>query len=153
MKRAAITIFAIAILGLVGFAAKAGGSGQPASLVQGGQSTTAASPDTSQSTASASNSAKTFRDGTYTGDSEDTPYGAVQIAVVISGGRISDVNFLQMPSDQQESQQRTTYSEPLLKQATLNKQGANIDFVSGATSTSVGYRQSLQSALNQAALS
>jgi uncharacterized protein with FMN-binding domain len=42
-------------------------------------------------------------------------------------------------------------SEPLLEQETLNKQSFHIDFVSGATQTSEGYQQSLQSALNQAA--
>jgi len=91
-----------------------------------------------------------YKDGTFTGSSEFTPYGTIQISVVISGGKINDINFLQMPSDQQGSQARSDYSKPLLKQETLSRQSANIDFVSGATSTSEGYQQSLQAALNQA---
>jgi len=39
----------------------------------------------------------------------------------------------------------------LLLQRTLIAQGADIDTVSGATYTSDGYRQSLQSALDKAA--
>ncbi len=41
---------------------------------------------------------------------------------------------------------------PILIQNTLTAQNANIDMVSGATVTSTGYLQSLQSALDQAGL-
>ena len=43
------------------------------------------------------------------------------------------------------------HAGPLLLQRTLIAQGADIDTVSGATYTSDGYRESLQSALDQAA--
>lgn len=92
-----------------------------------------------------------YKDGTFTGDTAYIPYGPVQIAVVVSGGKITDVNFLQMPSDQGYSRQVAAAAEPLLKQTTLQAQNANIDFVSGATATSSGYQQSLQSALDKAA--
>jgi len=91
-----------------------------------------------------------YKDGNYTGSTAQTPYGPVQISVLVSGGKITNVNFLQMPSDLSESQRRSQFSAPLLKQTTIAKQSANIDFVSGATSTSEGYQMSLQSALNQA---
>lgn len=154
MKQTAVIIFTLAILGLVGVYEKTQTSSHQ--LVAPNQ-TSAATTTTASSAASPAQSATTssgqYKDGTYTGGSEDTPYGTVQIAVVISGGKITDVNFLQMPSDMRESMQRTMYSEPLLKQTTLDKQSANIDFVSGATDTSMGYQQSLQSALDQAKLS
>lgn len=41
---------------------------------------------------------------------------------------------------------------PVLSRETLQAQSGNIDTVSGATYTSEGYRQSLQSALDAAAL-
>lgn len=44
------------------------------------------------------------------------------------------------------------YALPILIQDTLTAQNANIDMVSGATVTSTGYLQSLQSALDQAGL-
>ena len=44
------------------------------------------------------------------------------------------------------------YALPLLVQETLDQQSAAIDMVSGATVTSTGYLQSLQSALDEAGL-
>lgn len=95
-------------------------------------------------------SASVLKDGTFTGQGIDNPYGTVQIAVVISQGKITDVNFLNMPSDMGHSAMLSRMSQPLLKQTTIDKQNANIDFVSGATYTSESYQQSLQSALDQA---
>lgn len=92
-----------------------------------------------------------YKDGSYDGNNETTPYGDVQIAVVISGGKITDVNFLNMPNDRGHSREITNAVEPIFKNLTLEKQSANIDFISGATSTSYGYEQSLQSALDKAA--
>lgn len=142
MKKAAI-IFAIALIGIIGVIDKS----------QSAKSRLVTPPSSAPNSSASSSTPVTtsYKNGSFTGDSEATPYGAVQIAVVVSGGKIINVNFLQMPSDQRESQQRTELSEPLLKQTTLSKQNANIDFVSGATQTSVGYQQSLQSALDQAA--
>lgn len=91
-----------------------------------------------------------YKDGAFTGQSVDNPYGTVQISAVIAQGKITDINFLKMPSDLGHSAMLSQMSEPLLKQTTLDKQSANIDFVSGATYTSESYQQSLQSALDQA---
>jgi len=46
-----------------------------------------------------------------------------------------------------------SYALPVLVKETLDAQSANIDMVSGATITSQGYLQSLQSALDAAGLS
>jgi len=157
MKKTIVTLFVIALIGLIGVVDKTQGSTHQ--LVSPSSTGAAISPTTSASSGSSNSSAQAgatttgYKDGTYTGSSAQTPYGTVQIAVVVSGGKITDVNFLQMPNDLSSSQERTQYSEPLLKQTTIAKQSANIDFVSGATSTSEGYQMSLQSALNQAAVS
>ena len=45
-----------------------------------------------------------------------------------------------------------SYALPILVDETLTAQDADIDMVSGATVTSVGYVDSLQSALDQAGL-
>ena len=87
--------------------------------------------------------------GTFTGNLIRTPYGPVQVAIVIKGGKIVDVQELQLPSDRRLSQQISNYAGPILRTQTLNAQSANINGVSGASYTSQGFYQSLQSALSQ----
>ena len=87
--------------------------------------------------------------GTYTGDAIDTPYGTVQIAIVVQGGRITDVRELQLPRDRQLSAQISAYAGPRLRAQVIQAQGDNITGVSGASYTSYGFYQSLQSALAQ----
>jgi uncharacterized protein with FMN-binding domain len=87
--------------------------------------------------------------GTYTGDAVDTPYGAVQVAVVMQGGRITDVQELQLPSDRRLSAQISAYAGPRLRDEVIRAQSDNISGVSGASYTSYGFYQSLQSALSQ----
>jgi uncharacterized protein with FMN-binding domain len=92
-----------------------------------------------------------FKDGTYSGNIAETLYGDVQIAIVISGGKISDVEFIKMPEkDDGRSRQISEMSKPLLKKTTIDMQSDQIDFVTGATSTSYGYQESLQAALDKA---
>lgn len=144
MRNSIIVVVAIAILGLVANHFHS----RPTAQAPVSPSTTK-----SQTAQSAGSSTKptSYKDGTFTGNAAETPFGTVQVAAVISGGKISDINFLQLPSDQRESQQVSSYAKPYLKQAALSKQGAKIDFVSGATSTTYGFEESLQAALNQAA--
>jgi uncharacterized protein with FMN-binding domain len=79
-----------------------------------------------------------------------TPFGAVQVQVTLQNGRITDVQALQTPGDQRRSQQISQYAVPQLRSEVLQAQGAQVDTISGATYTSEGYAQSLQSALDQA---
>lgn len=150
MKKTIIVVITLAVIGIVKFHGS-DETGSAAKLVSSPNSSanTAAVSNTNTTTTQTTSSA-TYKNGTFTGTSEDTPYGTVQIAVIVNGNKITDVNFLQMPSDFGHSQEVTAAAEPLLKQVTLQKQSANIDFVSGATSTSYGYQASLQAALDQA---
>jgi uncharacterized protein with FMN-binding domain len=70
--------------------------------------------------------------------------------VTISGGAITDVTALQLPSGDQHSADISSRVEPLLRSSALVVQGAEIDVVSGATYTSLAYAQSLQAALDAA---
>jgi uncharacterized protein with FMN-binding domain len=151
MKKSIVIIFAVAIIGALGIYGKSHGSSGSTSTLFRPASKPAASSTLGSDTNSSSSSANAYKDGTYTGQGSDTPYGPVQVAVLISGGKITNVSFLQLPDELGHSQEVSAYSAPLLKQETLQKQNAHIDFVSGATQTSQGYRQSLQSALDQAA--
>jgi uncharacterized protein with FMN-binding domain len=155
MRKALVIIFAVAILGGLGFYANKNKADN--NLNTSGSSTTAVNPRPTDSGSTASSSGNSspvqLKDGTYSGDTADTPYGTVQVAAVISGGKISDIKFLQMPFEENRSQQVTNMAEPQLKQNTLDAQSSNIDFVSGATSTSYGYKESLQAALDKAKVS
>lgn len=100
---------------------------------------------------SSSSSAKSTTK-TTTGTPTYTRYGPVQVQITTSGSTITKVSVLQYPNSDSRDAQINGYALPVLVQETLDKQGAGIDMVSGATYTSDGYRQSLQSALDRAGL-
>jgi uncharacterized protein with FMN-binding domain len=87
---------------------------------------------------------------TVTGPVITTRYGDVQVAVTLSGSRITDVTAVALPADRPRSQSISQYAAPILHDETLAAQGAQIDSVSGASYTSQGYAESLQAALTQA---
>lgn len=91
-----------------------------------------------------------YNDGTYTGDVADAYYGNIQVAVVITNGKISDVQFLQYPSDRSHSISINQYAMPILRSEAISAQSANVDIVSGATDSSQAFQQSLGSVLTQA---
>jgi uncharacterized protein with FMN-binding domain len=62
------------------------------------------------------------------------------------------VTFLQLTSHDGRSADINSQAAPILLQETLSAQSSNIDSVSGASFTSAGYLQSLQSALDQAGI-
>ncbi|MEV6808465.1 FMN-binding protein [Streptomyces sp. NPDC051132] len=88
--------------------------------------------------------------GTFTGDPVDTRYGTVQVAATLAKGRITAVRVLHAPDENGRDQEITSYALPRLTQEAIGAQSADIDAVSGASYTSQGYMQSLQSALDQA---
>ncbi|MEU9670704.1 FMN-binding protein [Streptomyces bobili] len=87
--------------------------------------------------------------GTFTGEAVQTDYGTVQVRITVSGGRITKAETVQAPKGGQ-SDQITANAVPKLNQAAVAAGSADIDAVSGATYTSGGYKESLQSALDQA---
>lgn len=119
--------------------------------------TTAPTPSSGQrarggadASGSATATVGSFTDGAFTGDAVSTRYGTVQVAVTIEGGVIADVEALQLPSGDGRSQQISNRAEPVLRDAAMLAQSASIQNVSGATYTTRGYAQSLQSALDAA---
>jgi uncharacterized protein with FMN-binding domain len=83
-----------------------------------------------------------------TGAPANYGYGILSVTVTASGTKITNVtmgsledggNFRSMSIDQQ--------AIPILEQQTIQDQSANIQGVSGASYTSAGFQQSLQSAL------
>lgn len=91
-----------------------------------------------------------YVDGTYTGSVADAYYGYVQVQVSVSGGKVTGVQFLQYPNDRSTSRYINGQAMPYLIAEAIQAQNANVDVVSGATDTSMAFRQSLADALSQA---
>lgn len=89
-------------------------------------------------------------DGTHTGPSVSTQFGAVQVQVTITGGQITDVTALQLTDRGGRSVMISNRAAPILRQEVLASQSARVSNVSGATYTTRAYLMSLQSALDAA---
>lgn len=131
--------------------------GEGSSVIVGPSSPATVQPSVTPDNNSAANSSGTstvtataYKDGQYTGSSANAYYGFIQVMAVISGGKLTDVRFLQYPNDQPNSIAINTQAMPALKQEALRAQSAHIDGVSGATDTSQAFIQSLSSALDRA---
>jgi uncharacterized protein with FMN-binding domain len=90
---------------------------------------------------------------TINGAAADTRYGPVQVQIKVSGNRIVSSDAIVYPTNERRDREINDYAVPQLNDETVQAQSANIDTVSGATYTSDGYRQSLQSAIDAAHLS
>lgn len=117
----------------------------------------AASPSASASApasapAAAAPPPKAAASGKFTGDTVQTPFGNMQVALVVSGGKVTDVTVLQRTDQGQRSVQISDYADPRLRTEVLQAQSANVQMISGATYTSEGYLQSVQSALDKAGI-
>jgi uncharacterized protein with FMN-binding domain len=113
-----------------------------------GDPTPTATSGSSGSTGSSGSSAKT-----YTGSVAQTRWGPIQVSITVSGKKITDVAVPTYPSENGRDIEINSRALPVLRQETLDAQSADIDAVSGATVTSDGYLESLQSALDAAHLS
>ena len=90
--------------------------------------------------------------GTFTGAAADTRFGAVQVQITVSNGKITNVTAPQYPTESFRDQQINAQAIPYLIQETLQAQSANIQGVGGASYTSEGFYQSLVSALSKAGM-
>ena len=102
---------------------------------------------TTTSTPAAKNSTYS---GTVTGSAADTRWGPVQVKVTLASGKITAVDVVEEPDSNGRDQEINAEAVPELVTETMQAQSAQVDMVSGATYTSEGYVQSLQSALDQA---
>jgi uncharacterized protein with FMN-binding domain len=118
----------------------------------GGTGTTSSGSGNSGSSGNAGGNSGSTKTSTVTGSVVQTQWGPVQVQITVRGGTITTVKVLQYPSGNQRDVEIANYALPILIQETTQNQSAQIDMVSGATFTSDGYIQSLQSALDQAGL-
>ena len=86
---------------------------------------------------------------TVTGDVVQTRWGPVQVAITVQAGRISSATAVQVPSGNDRDAEINGVAVPILNAEAVKAQSAQVDTVSGASVTSGGYQQSLQSAIDQ----
>jgi len=141
-------------------------AGSPPAIVSGGSTGTSGSSSSSSGSSSSGSTGSGTSSGSsgssdsgssngttnVTGAVASTQWGPVQVELTVSAGTITQVDVVQYPSGNPKDQEINDYALPILVQETTDQQSADIDMVSGATVTSVGYIQSLQSALDQANL-
>lgn len=144
-------------MALVSSVVATGAIGTAMALADREQGAVAASPATVPPSSSNAGAAATttpaatagYADGVWTGASEFTRFGDVQVRVTIRGGELVDVSAVQIPSGRRSSEINAR-AEPVLESEAIARQGADLDMVSGATYTSESYASSLQSALDEA---
>ena len=111
--------------------------------------TQSAAPQPAQTQAPAQSGGIT---GTFDGNTASTRWGPVQVRIVVKDGEIVDASALQSPNGDSRSRSISQQAIPYLVQETLAAQSAQISGVGGASYTSTGWYQSLQSALKKAGL-
>ena len=119
-------------------------SASPSHSVSAAPAKTSSAPSAPKTTSAA----PTTR--SVTGATAQTKYGPVQVRITLTGSRITGATAVQYPDEMARSKDISSTAIPKLNQETLEAQSADIDTVSGATYTSAGYKQSLQSALDRA---
>ncbi len=90
---------------------------------------------------------KTYKDGSYTGVVADAYYGNLQVKAIISGGKLTDVQFLDYPQKDNTSRKISGDAMPKLKTEAIIAQSAKVNGISGATQTVEAFVVSLDSAL------
>jgi len=129
---------------------------------QGASGTSGASSTSSTSSSSTGTAAKSSpatppkaaaaASGKFKGSAVRTRYGSFQVQITVAAGKITDISMLQSGSQDGTSQQITGYALPLLIQAVLQQQKANVGYVSGASYTTQGFEGAVQSAMQAAGL-
>ncbi|HEY6795255.1 MAG TPA: FMN-binding protein [Kineosporiaceae bacterium] len=90
--------------------------------------------------------------GTVTGKPVNTDFGPMQVQITVNSGKIVATKAVQVTTAGRTSERINARSLPVLYKQALQRQSAKVDSISGATVTSVGYQQALQSAIDAAHL-
>lgn len=153
MRARAAAVAALASVSIVGIGWQLGtqaidASHSLASSTAGTGTATAAAEAAAAATSVTAASAG--QSGTFTGSVVATRFGNMQVSVTIDAGTITDVTALQLTDHDGKSVQISNRAAPILRSEVIAAQSASVQNVSGATYTTDGYLQSLQSALDAA---
>jgi uncharacterized protein with FMN-binding domain len=116
----------------------------PAAVSGSSSDSTTPSAPSSDSTTGSSSAATSI-----TGDAVNTRFGPVQVQITVKSGKMTAVQAIVYPQENSRDQEINSWAIPQLNQEAAQAGSANIDMVSGATYTSDGYINSLQSALDR----
>lgn len=131
-------------------------AGAPQTSTDTGTGSSSSSPTSTPSggttpgASATSSSSGRYKDGSYTGSVADAQWGYVQVKAIIKNGKITDVQWLQYPSDRSRSQYINSVADPELTSEAIQAQSAQVDAITGATDSSDAFMQSLSDALSQA---
>ena len=130
----------------------AAGSGSTGSSGTSGSTESSGTSGSSGSSGASSTQGSSAGAQTVTGDAVSTRYGDVQVQITVAGGRITGSTVTQVPWQDHRDQEINGRAVPILDEEAVAAQSSSIDMVSGATYTSEGYAESLQSAIDKAGL-
>ena len=126
-----------------------GATGASSSSTAPSSSSTGASKSASPSAPAQSSAAVS---GKFDSSGIRTRYGTFQVRITVAAGKITDISMLQSGDQNGTSQQITAYALPMLIQAVLQQQKADVGYVSGASYTTQGFEGAVQSAMQAAGL-
>ena len=128
------------------------GAAGPGSSGTGAAGSSSSSGSGSSGAGGSSGSSGAAASATYKGAVVQTRFGAVQVQITVSAGKVTEVTALQLTDDDRKSVQISNRAAPLLRSEVLAAQSADVQTIGGATVTSDAYLTSLQAALDAANL-
>ena len=144
-----IIVAVIVVGGLGAYAFYASKNNASAPVIPTEETTNPTPPVTNTTTTTTT--ASGWKDGQYTGNSvAASDYGNIQVQAIVSGGKLTNVIFLDYPKTPSHSLEVSQNMMPILQQEAIVAQSAKVNNVSGATDDSSAFSASLASALSQA---
>jgi uncharacterized protein with FMN-binding domain len=123
---------------------------KPSSGGGGGGATPTPNPTTNPTPKPSKAPSGSLKDGTYDGDAVKFRFGTAQVEIVVSGGVITEVKALSLPTGGGYTARVTNFFKTQVPGRIVADQGWKISNVGGATYTSQAYAKSLQSAISKA---
>jgi uncharacterized protein with FMN-binding domain len=84
------------------------------------------------------------------GPAMTTPFSVIQVRAFVTGGRLTGVETVSLSGDGPHTEALNARAEPILREEALRAGSADVDVVSGATSTSTIWIDSLRVAIRRA---
>jgi uncharacterized protein with FMN-binding domain len=85
-----------------------------------------------------------------TGPALTTPFSVIQVKATLTGSKLTGVETVALAGDGAYTNALNSRAEPILREEALQAGSADIDVVSGATSTSMIWIESLEAAIDEA---
>lgn len=149
MRKTITILIIVTVLGIIAaYEVPAGGKKQTANTTIPTSAPISSSPAATPAQNQVASSG--LKSGTYTGTTSTNPYDEIQVAITVSGGKITAITTPVLVGENNHSDEINSYAVPQLTQQALVGQSAQIDGVSGASYTTQSYIESLQSAIDQA---